>query len=136
MTRQFTLHNISEAAAAFLEVAPRGVIAFHGDMGAGKTTFISALCRHLDIEDKVSSPTFAIINEYGGDAAVPVYHMDFYRVKNENEARDAGVEEYFYSGHYCFVEWPEKAGNLLPENTLHCRIETIDDITRKLQIIL
>ncbi|MEO7444324.1 MAG: tRNA (adenosine(37)-N6)-threonylcarbamoyltransferase complex ATPase subunit type 1 TsaE [Ferruginibacter sp.] len=136
MTRQFILQNISEVAAAFLEVAPRGVIAFHGDMGAGKTTFISALCRQLGIEDKVSSPTFAIINEYGGDVAAPVYHMDFYRVKNEKEARDAGVEEYFYSGHYCFVEWPEKAGNLLPENTLHCRIETIDDITRKLQIIL
>ncbi|MFZ1784494.1 MAG: tRNA (adenosine(37)-N6)-threonylcarbamoyltransferase complex ATPase subunit type 1 TsaE [Ferruginibacter sp.] len=137
MEVNFTLKQIDETAAAFLaEAAGYKVFAFHGDMGAGKTTFVHALCDALGVTDTISSPTFSIINEYKTEDGEPVYHMDLYRVKDENEAVNAGVEEYLYSGHICFVEWPDKAPALFPEDTLHITIISVDDITRKLKFNL
>ncbi|MBK0380197.1 tRNA (adenosine(37)-N6)-threonylcarbamoyltransferase complex ATPase subunit type 1 TsaE [Mucilaginibacter segetis] len=99
------------------------IFLFYGDMGSGKTTLIKALCEKLGIPEGVTSPTFSIVNEYSGNMG-PVFHFDFYRLKNQTEALDMGYEEYFYSGNYCFIEWPEKIPDLLPEhyNTVKIRV--------------
>lgn len=105
------------------------IFLFYGHMGAGKTTFINALCEELGVKDHTSSPTFSIVNEYDSDQGT-LYHFDFYRLKNENEALDMGYEEYFYSGNYCFVEWPEKIANLIPENAIPIEIKSTDNQSR------
>ena len=105
------------------------LFAFFGEMGAGKTTFIKAVCRTLGVQENVTSPTFALVNEYLSRDDKPVYHFDFYRIENEQEAIDIGVREYFSSGHYCFIEWPEKILHLLPEDTVRVYI-TIQNQTR------
>ncbi|MFD1258967.1 tRNA (adenosine(37)-N6)-threonylcarbamoyltransferase complex ATPase subunit type 1 TsaE [Mucilaginibacter terrae] len=105
------------------------IFLFYGDMGAGKTTFIKALCQELGITDEVTSPTFSIVNEYAG-TNVRVYHFDFYRLKNQEEALDMGYEEYFYSGDYCLIEWPENIPNLLPSNFISIAISVTDQQTR------
>jgi len=92
------------------------VLLFKGSMGAGKTTFIKTICKVLDIEDEVSSPTFSIVNEYHSPVKGAVFHFDFYRLEDEEEAYDLGYEEYLFSGQICLVEWPEKISNLLPQN--------------------
>ena len=94
------------------------VIAFYGEMGVGKTTLIKALCKNLGIIDNVCSPTYTIVNEYSAVGGKVVYHFDFYRMKNEQEAFDLGYEDYLYSGNFCFIEWPEKIEGLLPENII------------------
>ncbi len=99
------------------------VFAFFGEMGAGKTTFIKALCKQLGVKDNVASPTFAIINAYLSDNKSELYHFDFYRIKKLQEALDIGSEEYFYSGNYCFIEWPELVADLLPEDSVAVSIE-------------
>lgn len=107
------------------------VFAFYGTMGAGKTTLIRELCNCLKTSEEANSPSFAIINEYTLQNNSSVYHFDFYRIKNESEAFDLGYEDYFYSGNYCFIEWPEKIESLLPENHI---IVTIEDIEGKRKI--
>lgn len=99
------------------------VFAFYGKMGAGKTTFIQAVCRELGTPDNVTSPTFALINEYKTETGDSVFHFDFYRIKNLEEAYDLGYEDYFYSGSYCLIEWPEKIETLLPQNYVEVKIE-------------
>ncbi|HPS51096.1 MAG TPA: tRNA (adenosine(37)-N6)-threonylcarbamoyltransferase complex ATPase subunit type 1 TsaE [Bacteroidales bacterium] len=108
------------------------VFAFYGAMGAGKTTFIKAICRALGVTDIVLSPTFSIINEYKDLAGNSLYHFDFYRIKNIREAYDIGYEEYFYSGSYCFIEWPELIENLLPEDAVKVTITTGSDEVRNI----
>ncbi len=108
-------------------------IAFYGEMGAGKTTFILELCKALGVDSDMGSPTFSIINEYRDDADQPIYHSDLYRLKDEQEAMQAGVADCIDSGHYCFVEWPERAPGLFGEDVIHCRIKTIDAETRSLE---
>ncbi len=103
-------------------------------MGAGKTTFIHSLCTALQVTEAVSSPTFAIINEYYSPVAGIIYHMDWYRLKDEEEALQAGVEDCLYSGNYCFIEWPEKAEGILPADALQIHIEAIDEQTRRLMV--
>ena len=133
----FKLNDIASAANWFLtNINTSRCIAFHGEMGAGKTTFISAVCNVLGVEHIASSPTFSIINEYSTVSGTNIYHIDLYRIKDEQEAVSAGVEDCFYSHQYCFVEWPEKAPRLFPDNTVHCFLITIDADTRKLKIIL
>ena len=122
-----SLENIVDAAKKFLaEAGDRRVFAFHGGMGAGKTTFIKALCSELGVTEVVASPTFAIVNEYMAQNGEPVYHFDLYRVKTMDEACDFGCEDYFYSGSYCFIEWPELVEPLLPDDTVDVCI-TVDD---------
>jgi tRNA threonylcarbamoyladenosine biosynthesis protein TsaE len=108
------------------------IFLFYGDMGAGKTTLIKALCGELGSADVITSPTFSIVNEYAGTNKI--YHFDFYRLKNQSEALDIGCEEYFYSGHYCFIEWPEKIPDLLPDNYVLINVEALEDNSRKVTI--
>jgi len=137
MEVNFSLNEIDATAKQLLsQTGKHKVFAFHGEMGAGKTTFINALCRAMEVEDIVSSPTFSIINQYKTNKGQTVYHMDLYRIKNENEAINAGVEDCLYSGSLCLVEWPDKAAGILPDDTLHLYITSIADNTRKLKINL
>lgn len=126
------ISDLPRAAREFMENMDQDtVFAFRGKMGAGKTTFIAALCKALGVEDDVSSPTFAIINEYRSDTTAElIYHFDFYRIKDEDEALDAGVEDYFYSGAICLVEWPEKIEGLLPGDVVNVTITENPDGSR------
>ena len=108
------------------------VYCFFGSMGAGKTTFIKALCAELGVTDEVSSPTFSLVNEYHTSSGEKIYHFDFYRIENEEEVYDIGYEEYLYSGHRCFIEWPEKILYLLPERYVRVAIEEAKDNQRVL----
>ena len=127
------LDSIHEAAKEFVKGMGDGkVFAFYGKMGAGKTTFIKALCEVLGVEDVITSPTFAIINEYTDGNGDPIYHFDFYRIKKLEEVYDMGYEDYFYSGNLCLLEWPELIEEILPENVIKVTIEEQPDGTRKL----
>lgn len=110
------------------------VFLFYGSMGAGKTTFIKSLCEALGVTDTTSSPTFSIVNEYDSPHG-PVYHFDFYRLRDEQEAFDMGYEEYLYSGHYCFIEWPDKIPNLLPHDARQINIDILDPESRKITFL-
>ena len=130
-----SLKTIHKTARAFLEATKdHSVFAFYGAMGAGKTSFIKAICEELGVQDVITSPTFAIVNEYALPSGDAVYHFDFYRINKMEEAYDLGYEEYFYSGQYCFIEWPEKIDSLLPENCTKVHIEEQEDGTRKVSI--
>lgn len=132
---KFSLSNINEAAAEFLrELGDKRIVAFYGSMGAGKTTFIKAICDVLGVTDTVNSPTFAIVNEYLAASGDSVYHFDFYRIKKIEEAYDFGYEDYFYSGNLCLIEWPELIEELLPEDTVRVKIEEIEGEERELTI--
>lgn len=109
------------------------VFAFYAPMGAGKTTFTKAICEELGVEDAINSPTFAIVNEYEAANGHPIYHFDFYRIKRLSEAYDIGVDDYFYSGHPCFIEWPELIEEILPEEAICVHIEEQADGSRKVR---
>ncbi len=120
--------ELHPVAARLIEAyGDKRIFAFHGEMGAGKTTFIKTICEYLNVTDTVSSPTFAIVNEYLTDGTGSVFHFDLYRIKSWTEMLEIGYEDYFYSGNYCLMEWPEKIVNLLPEDTVHVNIEVSDD---------
>lgn len=134
----YTLHKIQKIATEFWNAINNAtVLGFYGSMGSGKTTFIHALCDVKNVKDVVGSPTFSIINEYvfddkGRDSKI--YHIDLYRLKDVDEIRRTGVEDCFYSGNICLVEWPENAGTLLPDNSVHVYIDVIDTETRRIRI--
>lgn len=138
MEKVFSASAIHQTAAwLWQQIASYKVIVFHGHLGAGKTTLIHAICEHIGVKDTVSSPTFSIINEYRFEKSgvtESIYHIDLYRLKNEEEAIRAGVEDCLYSGYRCLVEWPEKAPALLPDNTMHIYITVIDEANRKLEL--
>lgn len=129
------LETIHDTAREFIrEMGDSTVFAFHGEMGAGKTTFIKALCEVLGVEDVINSPTFAIINEYRSDLTGElIYHFDFYRINKIEEAYDFGYEDYFFSGSLCFIEWPEKVEELLPGNVVDVYIAENEDGTRSIK---
>lgn len=129
-----SLENLPAAAKEFLQNKGDGkVFAFYGKMGAGKTTFIKAVCEALGVEDVITSPTFAIVNEYTTGEGDPVYHFDFYRIKKIDEVYDMGYEDYFYSGHLCFLEWPELIEDLLPDDVTRVTIKTEEDGSRSIE---
>lgn len=129
----FTLDEIQNAAEKFLvAVGENRVLAFYGKMGAGKTTFIKAVCQTLGVQETASSPTFAIVNEYQTVGSENVFHFDFYRLKSPAEALDFGVEEYLESGNFCLLEWPEIVEEILPNDILKIKISEIDNNKRKL----
>lgn len=138
MELTFSLSTIQDAAEKFWKMLKRPVVvALHGEMGAGKTTFVHAICDVIGVKDAVGSPTFSLINEYAfqeNGEERKLFHLDLYRLSGEAEAVQAGVEDCFYSGHTCFVEWPEKAEGILPENTLNVRLISLDPANRKLLI--
>lgn len=129
-----SLDKINEAAQEFLKnMGNANVFAFYGKMGAGKTTFIKALCQELGVKDTVNSPTFAIVNEYTAESGDPIYHFDFYRIKKLEEVYDMGYDEYFDSGNLCFLEWPELIDDLLPEDVTKVTITVNEDDSREVE---
>ncbi len=126
MKGSIIVNNLSElptAAAKLLEACKeKRIFAFNGAMGAGKTTFIKAVCKALGVKDTISSPTFSIVNEYVSAGGIKIYHFDFYRINSQDEAYDMGYEDYFYSNAYCFVEWPEKVAELIPPDHVEVNI--------------
>lgn len=130
------LKEIRIAAQEFIKIMDDNkVFAFYGSMGAGKTTFIKALCEELGVTETVGSPTFAIINEYKGREGMPIFHFDFYRINKLEEVFDFGYEDYFYSGNLCFIEWPELVESVLPDNTVRLLIEEHENGTRIIKSI-
>jgi len=130
------IEDIRQAAYEFIQsMDDRTIFAFYGKMGAGKTTFIKAICEELGVEDVINSPTFSIINEYRSEKTGElIYHFDFYRIDKLSEARDISVEDYFYSGALCFIEWPEKIEPLLPEDTVRVTIDENEDGSRNVTV--
>ena len=127
-----TIDQLDEVASEILTIYPNHrIFSFNGEMGAGKTTLIKALCKCLEIQNIPSSPTFAIVNEYWTLQNEPIYHFDFYRIERPEEAIAIGLFEYLESGHYCFMEWSEKIENVLDDERVIIKIERIDDLTRK-----
>jgi len=130
-----SLGSLDAAAREFAEaLGENRIVAFYGSMGAGKTTFISALCKYYGVEDDVCSPTFTIVNEYRAADGDSIFHFDFYRIGSLREAVDIGFGEYLYSGSLCLIEWPEKVEQLLPEQTLKVRISVAADDSRTIEI--
>lgn len=129
-----SLEDIKRAASEFVAlIGNRRIFAFYGHMGAGKTTFIKAICEELGVTDAVSSPTFAIVNEYASNMG-SIYHFDFYRIKRSTEVLDLGFEDYAYSGNLCLMEWPELIEEFLPEETVDVHIEEIEGGKRRVMV--
>lgn len=132
MEIEFVIDQLEEVAQKIISANPNKVILFHGEMGVGKTTLIKQLCKVLGVKSATSSPTFSLVNEYHTTENEIVYHFDFYRLKAETEALDMGVDDYLYSGHWCFIEWAEQIPNLIPEEHSVIRIKELADGKRVL----
>lgn len=131
----YSLNEIDDVAGKIIELAAnRNIWAFYGEMGAGKTTLVHAVCNHLSVLSAFGSPTYSIINEYTTSNGLTIYHMDWYRLKNEEEALQAGVEDALYSGNVCLVEWPEKAEALLPDDVFKVKISLTADGRREVVV--
>lgn len=135
MEIEFSLIQINEVAEKIITENPKKVILFNGEMGVGKTTLIKQLCKNLGVQEATSSPTFSLVNEYQITNNQFVYHFDVYRLKTESEALDMGIEEYLYSGNWCFIEWSEKIPNLIPDEHSKINIELLANGNRKLTFI-
>lgn len=134
MNVTFSLDQLEEVAQKIIAKNPNKVILFHGEMGVGKTTLIKQLCKTLGVTDATSSPTFSLVNEYKTAKNQTVYHFDFYRLNSETEAMDMGIDDYLYSGNWCFIEWAEKIPNLIPEGHSVITIELLVDGKRSLEL--
>lgn len=130
-----TLSDLNVVADKFLHLnRDKKVFAFFGPMGVGKTTFIKALCNELGVVEIVTSPTFALVNEYQTGSGETIYHFDFYRIEKLEEVFDFGYEDYFFSGNYCFIEWPDKVAEILPENVVFVQMVENEDGSRTINI--
>lgn len=130
------LQDIQRAARQFVEaMGERKVFAFYGPMGVGKTTFIKAVCEQLQVDDAITSPTFAIVNEYQTRQGMPVFHFDFYRIRKIEEVYDMGYEDYLYSGALCFIEWPELVEDLLPADVVAVHLSQLPDGSRAVEMV-
>lgn len=134
METVFSLNEINEVAQKILSQNPKKVILFNGNMGVGKTTLIKSLAKNLGVNDATSSPTFSLVNEYQIANNQYIYHFDVYRLKNETEALDMGIDEYLYSGNWCFIEWAENIPNLIPDEHSIINIEQLPDGKRQLTL--
>jgi|SRR5690625_688378 len=134
MKRTYSLEELPEIAKAIIQTSKSPIYLFYGGMGVGKTTLIKEICRQMGVKDTASSPSFGIVNEYASDGG-PVYHFDFYRINNQEEALDIGIDDYFYSGQPVFVEWPEKISRFLPETYVKISLEKREDNKRHLSLV-
>lgn len=135
MKKIYTLLEVDQIAREIIELITGKVVLFYGQMGVGKTTLIKEICKSLHAEDVISSPTFSLVNEYRTQNDEPIYHFDFYRIESEEEALDIGVEDYFYSGDWCLIEWPNNIENLLPLDAVEIHLSHADDGKRSIQLI-
>jgi len=134
MQKNYTLDDLPSIAKQIIEHVSSKTLLFYGDMGVGKTTLIKELVKQLDVDDVVSSPTFSLVNEYLSREGHTIYHFDFYRIENETEVFDIGIEDYFHSNTWCFVEWPNKVKNLLPLNAVAIHLSINEDQSRTISI--
>ncbi len=134
MTKTYNLNNISAIASEIISSAKHKILLFYGEMGSGKTTLIKEIVKVLGVTDNANSPTFSLVNEYHSRKGEIIYHFDFYRIEKEEEAFDMGIEEYFYSNNWCFVEWPNKVENLLPLESVAIYLTINKNNTRTIQI--
>ena len=134
MNKNYSLENLSEVATELISSAKNKTLLFYGQMGVGKTTLIKEICKQLGVLDTISSPTFSLVNEYETSKIEKVYHFDFYRIAQEEEALDIGIEEYFDNNDWCLIEWPENIENLLPLNAVEIHLSILKDQNRNIQI--
>lgn len=134
MNKNYSLENLSEVATELISSAKNKTLLFYGQMGVGKTTLIKEICKQLGVLDTISSPTFSLVNEYETSKIEKVYHFDFYRIEQEEEALDIGIEEYFDNNDWCLIEWPENIENLLPLDAVEIHLSILEDQNRNIQI--
>lgn len=134
MNKNYSLNELNLIAGDIIKNAQNKVLLFHGDMGVGKTTLIKEICKFLGVEDVAHSPTFSLVNEYQTKMNNTVYHFDFYRIEEEEEAYDMGVEDYLYSDNWCLIEWPENVKNLLPLDAVPIKITLLENGQRNIQL--
>ncbi|WP_430927533.1 tRNA (adenosine(37)-N6)-threonylcarbamoyltransferase complex ATPase subunit type 1 TsaE [Polaribacter marinivivus] len=134
MNKNYSLQDLPKIASEIISSAKNKTLLFYGQMGVGKTTLIKELCRSLGVLDNISSPTFSLVNEYQTANNDKVYHFDFYRIEDEEEAFDIGIEDYFDSKNWCFIEWPENIENLLPLDAVEIHLSLLDDEQRNIQL--
>ena len=134
MNKTYSISELNTIAKEIIATSKRKTILFYGEMGGGKTTLIKEICKELGIEDVANSPTFSLVNEYHTANAEIVYHFDFYRIEDENEAYDIGVEDYFYSDAWCLIEWPQNIENLLPLESTEIHISVLENGFRNIQL--
>lgn len=133
MNKTYALKDLSEIAKSIIETAQHKVLLFIGEMGVGKTTLIKQLCKELGSKDNISSPTFSLVNEYNAKDEF-IYHFDFYRIEDEEEALDIGLEDYLYSNNWCFIEWPQNIKNLLPLDAIEIHLSILEDGSHNIQL--
>lgn len=134
MDKNYALENLSEVAKAIISSVENKTLLFYGQMGVGKTTLIKEICKQLLVKDTISSPTFSLVNEYQTELQEKVYHFDFYRIVDEEEALDMGIEEYFYSDNWCLIEWPGNIENLLPLDAVNIHLTILENGQRNIQL--
>jgi tRNA threonylcarbamoyladenosine biosynthesis protein TsaE len=134
MNKNYSITELNQVAKEILATAKNKTFLFYGEMGAGKTTLIKELCKELGIKDVANSPTFSLVNEYHTTKDEIVYHFDFYRIEDENEALDIGIEDYFYSNAWCLIEWPQNIENLLPLESTEIHISVLENGQRNIQL--
>ncbi|WP_299060337.1 tRNA (adenosine(37)-N6)-threonylcarbamoyltransferase complex ATPase subunit type 1 TsaE [uncultured Polaribacter sp.] len=134
MNKDYSLDNLSEIATELIKVAAHKTLLFYGEMGAGKTTLIKQICKVLSVEDNISSPTFSLVNEYQTLKGEKVFHFDFYRIIDEEEALDMGIEDYLYNNTWCLIEWPQNVENLLPLDAVEIHLSILENGQRNIQL--
>ena len=134
MNKNYSLDNLSEIASEIIASAENKTLLFFGEMGVGKTTLIKEICKKLGVTDSISSPTFSLVNEYETSKKEKVFHFDFYRITDEEEALDMGIEEYFDNNDWCLIEWPKNIENLLPLDAVEIHLSTLNDGKRNIQL--
>ncbi len=134
MNKNYSLNELTAIAEEIIATTTHKILLFYGEMGVGKTTLIKEICKVLGVEDVANSPTFSLVNEYSTNTNNTVYHFDFYRIENEEEAYDMGIEDYFYSNNWCLIEWPKNVKNLLPLDTTSITLHLLEDGQRNIQI--
>ncbi|MDD7913968.1 tRNA (adenosine(37)-N6)-threonylcarbamoyltransferase complex ATPase subunit type 1 TsaE [Polaribacter ponticola] len=134
MNKNYSLKDLSEIAKELIASAKNKTLLFYGQMGVGKTSLIKEICKALKVQDNISSPTFSLVNEYQTIENAKVFHFDFYRITDEEEALDMGIEDYLYNNDWCLIEWPENIENLLPLDAVEIHLSILDDNKRNIQL--